>query len=193
MVTWRYYDDFCWGFFLFGLLSAGRAIQVLLRSFCQACYGIPPSVFPTRHWVWPLPFIVGVATFFMVRSELPMRVSFLLSRPALDAVADEALADPVNAHLLAGRQAGLYRIAGVEVIEKTVIIYVGKDKGEFGFARVPGPAPDLIFNSPSSANDPHHWPAFPEQHGSGEPYGKRIKGDWFVIYSWYWSVKVGWS
>ena len=129
----------------------------------------------------------------MIWSQLPMRVSFLLSRPGLDSMADEAFADPVNAHLLAGRWAGLYRINGVEVIGNTVVLYLNKDKGSYGFARVPGAAGDLIFNVPGDEDSPHYQRDFPKQVGLKDPEGKRIAGDWFVMYSSYWLVKVGWA
>jgi hypothetical protein len=129
----------------------------------------------------------------MLWSEFPMHVSFMLSRPALDGMADEVLNDPANAHLLAGRWAGLYHINGVEVIGNTVVLYLGKDKGNYGFARVPKAAKDAIFNTPGLEDNPHYHGDFPKRDGPKDPVGKRITGDWFVMYSSYWRVKVGWS
>jgi hypothetical protein len=129
----------------------------------------------------------------MVSSQFPMHASILLSRSSLDDIADEALTDPANAPLLAGRRTGLYRIAGVEVIGSTVVLYLGQDRGSYGFARVPGATSDVIYNRPDSEDDPQDYRAFPGGHGFSELEGKRLMGDWFVMYSCYWLVKVGWS
>jgi hypothetical protein len=125
----------------------------------------------------------------MVQSELPLRASVLVSRPLLDRLADKALADPANAHHLAGRWAGLYHVAGVEVLGNTVVLYLGEDKGSYGLLRVPGATTDAINDPP----DLLPFPDFPKGAGAEGPSGKRASGDWFVMYSWYWLVKVGWS
>jgi hypothetical protein len=193
MVALNYYDDFCLGSFLFGLLVAGRGAQLALRNSYEARFGVQSGVCRSgpRFWLWLL--VIAAATYFMLRSELPMHASFLLSRPALDRIADEALNEPANAHLLAGRWAGLYRIDGVEVMDSTVILYIGRDKGNYGFARVPQATNDVIFNMPGLEDNPHYHGEFPKRDGLNDPEGKRITGDWFVIYSSYWRVKVGWS
>jgi hypothetical protein len=189
MVGLAYFDDFCTGSFLFGLLAAARWVQLLLRKSYEARLGTCRS----RPWFWPWFLLIAAATYFMVRWQVPMHASFLVSRPALDRLADEALADPANAHLLAGRWAGLYRVVGVQVIGKTVVLYLGTDRGSYGFARVPGAASDLIFNEPGREDDPRYYRDFPRQGHPEDPQGERLAGDWFVMYSWYWLVKVGWS
>jgi len=193
MVGFAYYDDFCSGSFLFGLLAAGRGVQHMVRISYEARLGVQSGVYRSRHWFWPWLLVIAAATYFMLWSELPMHVSFLLSRPQLDSIADEALANRANAHLLAGRWAGLYQIEGVKVIGNTVVLYLDKDKGSYGFARVPGAKIDEIINTPGHEDDPDYHRDFPTQRSFGEPAGKRITGDWFVVYSWYWLVKVGWS
>ena len=129
----------------------------------------------------------------MGSSQLPMHVAFLLSRSQLENIADEAIADRAKAHLLAGRWAGLYRIEGVEVIGNTVVLYLDEDKGTYGFARVPGARSDEIYNMPGHEENLHFHRDFPKTEGWHDPEGKRISGDWFVVYSSYWLVKVGWS
>jgi hypothetical protein len=81
----------------------------------------------------------------------------------------------------------------VEVIGNTVVLYLGKDEGNYGFARVPKAASDVIFNMPGNEDNTHYHRDFPKHKGSRDPEGKRIMGDWFVMYSSYWRVKVGWS
>src|SRR5437016_5302817 len=91
----------------------------------------------------PWPAVAGVVLMivclssFALWENLPMRIALLASTPDMDQLADTALADPANAGKLAGRWAGVYRIDGVQVIGKTVVLYVGKDRGDYGFARVP--------------------------------------------------------
>lgn len=190
----NYYYDFFLGSFLFGLLVAGRGVQLAARNSYEARFGVQKGVYRSRPRFWPWLLVIAVATYFMLRSELPMQASFILSRPALDRIADEALNEPANAHLLAGRWAGLYRIDGVEVMGNTVILSIGKDKGNYGFARVPKATSDVICNMPGHEDNPHYHGEFPKLDGGpNDPVGKRITGDWFVIYSSYCRVKVGWS
>jgi hypothetical protein len=193
MVALAYSRDLCLGSALFGLLAAGRSLQLLVRHSCESRYGIQPGGFGSRRRFWPWLAAIAGGTLLMVQLQLPMHIAFLMSRAAMDNLADEAMANPANAHLLAGRWVGMYRVAGVEVIGKTVVIYLGKDGGSYGFARVPGVASDLIYNLPDSENGPHIHRDFPETSPPRDPEGRRISGSWFVMYSGYWRVKVGWS
>jgi hypothetical protein len=81
----------------------------------------------------------------------------------------------------------------VEVLGNTVVLYLGRDKGSYGFARVPGAASDVICNRPGLEDDPAQHQDFPKQADPEGPQGQRIASDRFVMYSWYWLVKVGWS
>jgi hypothetical protein len=194
LVGLAYYEDFCAGFVLFGLLAAGRCAQLLVRGELATRLGTDDGVARSRRWFLPWLVLIAAGTFLVVRWELPLLVSFHLSRPALDRLANEALADPAQAQRLSGRWAGLYRIVGVEVIGKTVVLYLGDDRGSYGFARVPGASSDEIFNLPGHKRDPQNHRDFPASHGgASDPEGKRITGDWFVMYSGYWRWKVGWS
>jgi len=193
MVALNYYYDFFVGSFLFGLIAASRGIQLLVRDSYQARLGAHAGVYRSRRRCWPWLLGIAAGTCIMVVSELPLHISFFVSRPWLDRIADEALADPANAHLLAGRVAGLYQISGVEVIGNTVVLYIGKDRGNYGFARVPGTTSSLISNDRDVPNNPHDHRDFPRREGFRDPEGKRIMGNWFVMYSSYMRVKVGWS
>ncbi len=188
-----YYHDFCLGSVLFGLIAAGRGAQLLVRNWYVGNVGGYAGLLRSPRWFWP--WLLGIAggTYFMLQYQVPMKLAFALSRPALDRLADEALADRANANLLAGRWAGLYRIAGVEVIGRTVVLYLGQDRGTYGLARVPGAATDSICNRPGSEDKPDHHEDFPKEEHFADRVGERMDGDWFVMYSWYWLVKVGWS
>jgi hypothetical protein len=193
MVGLAYHDDFCLGSFLFGLVAAVRCAQLLVRQSCEVRFVVLSlDEFRSRRWFFPWLIAITTGTFLMVRAELPMHLSFLLSRPGLDANANEALADPGNAQRLAGRRAGLYQVAGVEVIGETVVLYLGKDKGSYGFARVPGTKADRVSNDSGWVHHADHEGS-PKTEGFRDPRGDRIGGDWFVMYSGYWRWKVGWS
>jgi hypothetical protein len=81
----------------------------------------------------------------------------------------------------------------VQVLNKTVVFYLGGDRGSFGFARVPGARSDEIWNMPGHADDEHQHGDFPEYEGGNDRVGRRIGGDWFLMYDSYSKVKVGWS
>ena len=190
--TYNYYG-FCLGAILFGLLAVFRRKQLALQSSYKDRFGVQTkeSHSQRRFWLWFIVIVFG--SIMMIWSEFPMRISFALSRSAFDDIADEALKDPKNAHLLAGHWTGLYRIEGVEVIGKTVVLYFDNNKDEYGFARVPNAASEIIFNISFLEHNPHYHEDFPKQEGGSTPEGKRIKGDWFVMYSMYWRSKDGWS
>lgn len=193
MVGIAYIHDFCFGEFLFGLLAGARAVQWLARHMAAEVFNVPAKAVRCPHWFWPWVLVIGGGTYFMVGYEVPMRVSFYLSRPFLDRLADEALADPPHAHLLAGHWAGLYRVEGVEVIGSTVVLYLDRDGGRYGFARVPGAPADVIANWTGPGSGPPHHPDFPPHTGSDDRCGMRIADDWFVVYSLYKHMKNGWS
>jgi hypothetical protein len=197
MVGLTYYSDFCFGLFLLFMLAAGRGVQRVVRRSYEARFGVESGGLESRRWFWPWVLVIAAATFFAVKSELPMHLGFVLSRPWLDEIADEALNDPANAHLLAERWAGVYRIEGVEVIGRTVVLYLGRDRGNYGFVRVPGATTDVIYNRRGRQDDDaQNHPDFPGEGVEGhhrDPEGRRIAGDWFVMFSSYWLVKIGWS
>src|SRR5947209_2430387 len=94
MVARAYYEDFCFGLFLFAVVAAGRAVQRLLRNSCEARFGLQTGAFRSPRWFWSWLLLIGAGTLFLIQSQLPMHISFLVSRAALDAIADEALAHP---------------------------------------------------------------------------------------------------
>ena len=193
MVGLAYYSDFCFGTFLFGLIAAARSIQLRVRNHYEARLSVGSTACRSRRRFWPWLLAIAATTYLMVWTGLPMHICFLLSRPAMNRLADEALADPANAHLLSSRWAGFYKISGVEVIGNTVVLYLGKDEGNYGFARVPGATTDTIFNVPGHEDNAHFYRDFPKQQLAGDPVGERMTGDWFVMYSSYWKLKIGWS
>lgn len=201
MVGSAYEGDFCLGSLLFFLVAIGRALQIVfVRNSYVERLGVQPAAYRSRRWFWPWFLLIVAGTYYMVSSQWPMRVCFQLSRPWLDNLADEAVANPANAPLLAGRWAGVYRIAGVEIIGKTVVLYLDKNGGTYGFARVPGAASDYIHNTTENQGNGgpvnHYYHRdFPESNRAftlRDPVGKRMTGDWFVMYSGYLRMK-GWS
>jgi hypothetical protein len=190
MVALAYYVGFCFGIVLFGLLAVSRGVQLFVRRSCASRYRVDPDLFRCRRRFWSSFVTLAAATCLMLLFRVPLRLSFLLSRPALDRVAERALADPLHADSMAAQWAGLYQIAGVKVIGSTVVIYVGKKDGDYGFARVPGVLQgDLIFNRPGAEEQAGYHRHFPRAD-LGDPIGERIAGDWFVMYSSYWAVKL---
>ncbi len=107
-----------------------------------------------------------------------MRICFWRSRSGFDRVANEALADPVNAHLLAGRWAGLYRIEGVEVIGSTVALFLDADKGTSGSFLAHNATTHQI-----SDYQPIHVSSLAMDYSHPDWEGKRIKDDWFVMFA----------
>lgn len=198
MVALNYYEDFCYGVVVFGAIAAARGAQLYFARRRATGLGLSLHEVMSRRRFWPWFGAVVALTVVVLRQELPLSAGFFVSQQGLDAIADEALADPAGAHRLAGRRAGCYRVAGVEVIGETVVLYLDRPEGQFGFARVPGAQTDRVFNVPRVPDLPDHHPAFPPfeaDRGNGftDPVGRRIAGDWFVVYSSYWHAKVGWS
>jgi hypothetical protein len=171
---------------LFLLIAVARGIQLVVRESCEARHGIRLSTFWSRLWFWPGLIVIAVGTVLMIQREFPMHLSIALSRTAMDEIADEALADPANAHRLAGRWAGFYRIDKVEVLGRTVVLGLGKYFGsdQYGFVRIPG-----MGNAVPDRMDFRRNP----KDRSWDPEAKRIVDDWFVLYSSYWLEKDGWS
>ncbi len=192
MVALNYYGDFCYGFVLFGIIAAAWGVQLFIARGRAKRYGLLFDDVRSRRRFWPWLGAIVAATIALVHEEVPLHAGFHVSRPWLDTLADEALTDPPNAHRLVGRWAGGYRVAGVEVIGETVVIYVDRPEGNYGFARVPGARTDHIVHMPDRPNDPTHHAAFPPYgRNDADPVGQRLAGDWFVVYSAYWRVKVG--
>lgn len=190
MVGLSYCFDFCSGLFVLGGLAVARGIQLQIGNSFARDAGV---LIPSRPLFWPWLCVIAGFTYVVVVSETPMAVSFHLSRPWLESIADEADADPDSARLLAGRWAGLYQVAGVEVIGRTVVIYIGHDQGNYGFARAPRANTNVIRNIPSNKKHEQHHEDFPAAEGPRDPEGTRLWADWFVMYSYYWFIKVGWS
>ena len=196
MTALSYFDDFCLGVFVLATLAVGRGFQILMMMFYEVRLGVPAGKYRSRRRFWPWLLVAAAITSTSLWFELPMRTCFTLSRPAMDRIADQALANPASAHLLAGRWIGLYHVVGVQVIGGTVVMYLGEDDSAYGFARVPGATRDHIFNAPGIDDDNQdQYRDFPLLQTASEPsrVGERIAGSWFVMYSHYWRIKVGWS
>lgn len=128
-------DDYFLAILFFGGLAVIRGAQVLVRYSAEIECGLPHQFSRLRNWCLPWLFLIAAGIYFGIGEEWPMRASFWWSRSAFDRLADEALADPDNAHLLGGRWAGLYRIDRVEVTGPIVSLYLDKVEGISGFGR----------------------------------------------------------
>jgi hypothetical protein len=173
MVGLAYPENFCFGSFLFSLVAACRGVQILLRDTFEARLGIPSNPYRSRRWFWPWLLLIAAGTYGTLNSQVLMNLGFILSRPALDDLADQAVADPGKATRLAGRWAGVYYISKVEVTSKTVILYTGSRAENDGFVRAPGAIGEEIFKESG----------FASKHRDC-PIGRRVSGDWFAMYSW---------
>lgn len=190
MIALRYYQDF---FLVLFVLPLGRLAQLVLRVGYETYLGLSPNPFRSRRRFWPWFLVVWIGGYLVADLRLPLKLGFHASRGAFDRVADLALSDPENLEGLSGTWAGVYWIEGVEVIGSTVVLYLDRPDGRFGFARVPYSAEDHILNMPRSDGNPHGQVEFPLYSGLKDRVGDRIADDWFMVYSSYWSVKVGWS
>jgi hypothetical protein len=169
MSEWTQIKDTDIAALFFGMLALIRGVQVLLRYSAELEYRAPHQIRRFRSWCLPWLFLIAVVIYFGIGENWPLRVSFWWSRSALDRVANEALADPDHAYLLAGKGAGLYRVAGVEVSGKSVAISVEQGNHTSGFVRAPTKPTDTPYINFSEDAD-EGWGA------------KWIKDDWFVIY-----------
>jgi hypothetical protein len=177
------------------LVPVCRILQLVVCVICAAFYGISPGALRSRRWAWPWLLLLYAGACLAIDARLPPYAGFWVSRPFLDRMADDALADPANAGRMTGRWAGVYAVQGVKVYGRSVVFYTGKYGGSYGFARVPGAAADRIDNDPRGrvARDCHYTADFPTTNAPDDPMGERLTGDWFVMFSWYMSVKDGWS
>jgi hypothetical protein len=176
---------FFFGALFFGLLAVVRGAQVLVRYSTELTYRTPHQFLRFRSWCLPWLFLIAAVIYYGVGEDWPMRISFWWSRSALDRLANKALADPDNAHLLAGQWAGVYRIVSVEVIGSTVILYLDEDKRSEGFVREPRTSSDNIQNQdPVESGDYHLFTTFPKGGDLENRVGKRMSDEWFVMYSY---------
>jgi hypothetical protein len=207
--------DFCFGSFIFVVIFVCGLVILEIRQRCERRAGLASTADRRYRRFWKSLVLVAAAMFVLLRWNVPMQVCFRLSRPAFEALANEALADPAHSNQLAGRRAGLYEIKGVRIIGKTVLLWVAQRPWQgiavsepdneahdfnlaFGFARVPGARADKIFNMPElpeTRNLPGYHRDFPEQDyflgKKGDCEGERIADDWFVFYSSYLRAKTG--
>lgn len=189
-----YVHDYFDRVYMLVLFAALRWVQRSAQKRCETRLGLPEGAHASRIWFWPPLALIATGTLYAIQCEAPLYVAFHLSRPGLDALADEAIRDPVKAPLLAGRRAGLFRIEGVEVIGRTVLLYIDHEKGMYGFAHIPNTDRPFVQNVPKSEDPKFRFADFPPTHDlRHDPRAERIAGDWFVVFSGYLKIRVGWS
>ena len=180
--------------FAIGLVAVAAA-QLLLARLISSWVRVPRKGFWSHFIICAWCLILFILSYAAERNELPLQTGFALSRPAMERIADAAIADPANTVRLSGRWAGVYRIDRVETIGKTVVLYIGESDNH-GFARIPGARSDKVWRGAEDGQaNPHHHADFPQVgHGpNGDLSARRLKGDWFVMYSVYLLIKDGWS
>jgi hypothetical protein len=180
------------------MVAGVRLLQYAARELLKARAGSQRQLRRTRRF-WPWLILATGFTVAMFYSRLPMQFCFEFSRASFDKLAQTALRDRADLQKYARRWVGLYQLAGVRVIGDTVVLYIGTFGGSYGFARVPGAKTDIVFNVSGSEAHPDYYKDFPEQDGMDpagrmvDPIGRRVDGDWFVIYSDYRESKRGCS
>lgn len=90
--AWARINCLAEGAYLFGALAAARVAQLLLTNWCEAGGRPGPHRSPLNFFPWLVGDAVGAS--LLVWSDLPLRASVRVSRPWLDALADEALRAP---------------------------------------------------------------------------------------------------
>jgi hypothetical protein len=207
--------DFCFGSFIFIVIFVCGLVVLEIRQRYEVRARLASTADRRYRRFWKSLVLVAAAMFIFLHWNVPMQVCFRLSRPAFEALANDALADPAHSNKLVGQRAGMYPIMGVKVIGKTVLLSVAQRKFQgiavsdrpnegydfnlaFGFARVPGARADIIYNMPElpdTKNLPGYHRDFPEQDyflgKKGDCEGERIADDWFVFYSSYLRAKTG--
>lgn len=177
----------------FAMIAGVRWLQLMLQLHYEGRQGMERPAFRRRRIVWLWLIFAAGCTLAMIPTQWPMNVGFTASRASFDRLANEAISDPTHLDRFSGRWAGLYQVSAVRVIGRTVVFYLDKDGGIYGFARVPGATNDLVFNAQGLEFNPNYWHDFPPQIALADPVGDRISGDWFVVYSDYRHSKRGWS
>ena len=165
------------------LMAVGvRAGQLMLRRLVAEPFGRSVRSLRSRLPSWPLYLLLIPVTTYAASSRWPMKLSFHVSREALDQIADRALANPLSVASLAGRPIGPFIIDEVEILKEGVVaIYVHRQGwSSWGFARMPGYAAE--------------WRDAEELEPTGKlrlQRLKRIADDWFILYDRYWASKLG--
>ena len=144
--------------------------------------------FKPRGWTFTLREVfAGTALLSVVLSALvvagdhrPLRICFRQSEVEMDRIADELLASTSAGRIDVDKTAGYYHVTSGRVVDGAAILRLDRSDWShefYGFIRIPD----------------HHGEIDGEKYGLPDSGFKHVGGDWFVFYSLYWSVKIGWS
>ncbi|MEV0587714.1 hypothetical protein [Nonomuraea sp. NPDC050310] len=142
-----------------GLLAAGTAWLVVGLAWLAGLVTVLAlRLRPARLWSWAVAPVLLVATYGLVKADVPLLVRFHLSEPALTAFASSGFTAGVQ-----GASVGLYDIEFAENLPEGALLVV-RDSGfidRYGFAWFPEGVP--------AKPDPTAY--------------EHLSGDWYV-YTW---------
>ncbi len=157
-------------------VSIPRLLQLVLRLAIRDRFGAAAFLVHLRsRWpAWPFILTLLVIALMTLARQWPLTWAFNLSQPALDALADQALANPSSANTIAATKVGLFRIESVEVRGRQVILYTKTTFAwaSWGLVRNPGCDKNTSILKLSDDDFLCLW---------------RIKGDWYVLFPHGWS------
>jgi hypothetical protein len=167
-------------FFLQLARLAQYPVRWVFEGYCNAY----PNPYLSRRPFWPWFVLLTFGAIVLAATRLPLTLGFLVSAPAMNRIADDALADPIIVAELGGQRAGIYQIEEVEVVGQTVVLYLHRTPwGSYSFVRAGGATENRYRGSlpglpvsPIDHVDPNkeYFPAMAD----------RVWGDWFVRYAY---------
>jgi hypothetical protein len=98
-----YVATFVLGVAFLTLLTLTRGLQGGLRTYYERRVNVHGDLRQANRRFWSWLLIIVIATSVSIWARLPLEVGFLISRPALNQIADEALAHPDQLIQLTGR------------------------------------------------------------------------------------------
>ncbi len=164
-----------------------RLVQLFIRNGVAGAYEHCQFLRKLRsRWpAWPFLLVLVIGASVVANRRLPMEWAFRLSLPALEQLADRALSNPSGVATMAPIDAGWVHIRSIEVYGgSTVMLFTENGGGYFiwAFVRMPG-----------CETDEPSLEGFGSINKSGLEGIRRIRGDWFLLFSEYSLHKVGWS
>lgn len=164
------------------LLGGWFFLLVVQRCFDAEEFG---KRLPSHAAAWLMIFLIVGVGIVAAERKWPLQAAFAFSQSSLDAIADEALADPKTLDRFANRRAGCFWVTNVGVSDSTVILFIAPD---YGFARMP-----VVLEEPvRTARGPLVAVRFATVSNTSAA-ARRINGEWFVLFDWHLAFKDGWS
>jgi hypothetical protein len=124
-------------------------------------------------------FILGAIV--LARQHQPVRHCFCSSQSEFDTLADKIAATPHTGTHQINEKIGNYQITTAYKAADAVILRLDSHESPhwyYGFIRIPRHAGQAVDG---------------KKYGLPESRVDHMRGDWYVFYSYVWSVKAGWS